>query len=64
MNFKRRHNTTIAAHRANHYLRRFGLKPTPPGQSAPLDRVKEATFGRVYESANSTAKALKSRLGK
>ena len=64
MNFKRRHNATIGAHRANHYLRRFGLKPTPPGQSSSLDRAKEATFGRIYEAANATAKDLKTRLGK
>jgi hypothetical protein len=64
MNFKRRHNATIGAHRANHYIRRFGLKPTPPGSSPALDRAKEATFGRFYEAANTTAKSLKSRLGK
>jgi hypothetical protein len=61
MNFKRRHNTSIGAHRTNHFLRRLGLKPTPPGQSPALDRAKEATFGRIYQAAYDVRQALKAR---
>ena len=61
MNFKRRHNATIGAHRTNRFLRRLGLNPTPPGNNPTLDRVKEATFGRLYEAAHNTATTLKSR---
>ena len=62
INFKRRHNEAIGAHRMNHYLRRAGLKPKPAGQSPTLDRAKEATFGRLYQAADTTAKALKEKL--
>ena len=59
INFKRRHDATIAAHRANKYLRRLGLEPTVPGSSPSLDRVKEATFGRLYGAAEAASKRLK-----
>jgi hypothetical protein len=61
MNFKRRRNAAIGAHRTNHFLRRVGLAPTPAGKSASLDRAKEATFGRLYAAAQSTVDAVKSR---
>ena len=64
INFKRRHNEEIGAHRANHYLRKAGLKPATPGTSPTLDRAKEATFGRLYQAADATAKTLKSKLKK
>ena len=57
INFKRRANATIGAFRTNHYLRKLGLNPTPPGQNPSLDRAKETTFGRLY----SFAKTLKDR---
>ena len=59
INFKRRRNSTIGAFRTNHFLRRLGLKPTPPGKSLPLDRAKEATFGRLYQAAQSLRDKLK-----
>ena len=59
INFKRRHNAEIGAHRTNRYLRKLGLHPTLPGQSPSLDRIKEATFGRLYSFAEATKKRLK-----
>jgi len=59
MNFKRRYNASIGAHRMNKYLRRLGLKPKPPGVSLSLDRAKEATFGRLYAAAESMRNQLK-----
>jgi hypothetical protein len=59
MNFKRRHNVSIGANRTNAFLRRLGLKPTPPGVSPALDRAKEATFGRLYQAAFDLRNRLK-----
>ena len=64
INFKRRYDATIGAHRTNSYLRKLGLSPKAPGQSPTLDRVKEATFGRLYQAADATAKLAKARLRK
>lgn len=35
-------------HRGNHLLRRTGLVPTPVGQSATQDAVKQAAFGALF----------------
>ncbi len=59
INFKLRNNATIGAFRTNRYLRKLGLNPTTPGQNPSLDRAKEATFGRLYAFADTTAKKLK-----
>jgi len=59
INFKRRRNAAIGAHRMNRYLRKLGLNPTAPGKSLPLDRAKEATFGRLYAFAETTRNKLK-----
>jgi hypothetical protein len=59
INFKRRHNSTIGAHRMNRYLRKLGLNPKAPGQSLSLDHAKEATFGRLYSAAETTRNKLK-----
>ena len=64
INFKRRNDATIGAHRANKYLRKIGMRPTAPGVSPALDRVKEATFGRLYSAADSAAKLAKDKLKK
>jgi len=60
INFKRRHNAKIGAHRTNKYLRTLGLKPTAPGISPGVDRAKEATFGRLYSAADALKKKLRS----
>jgi hypothetical protein len=36
-------------YRANYYLRRAGLKPRPPGQSALMDRSKSAAIGALRQ---------------
>jgi hypothetical protein len=59
INFKRRHNATIGAHRMNRYLRKLGVNPTAPGKSDSLDRAKEATFGRAYAAAETLKKKIK-----
>jgi len=59
INFKRRHNETIGAHRMNRYLRKLGLNPTAPGRSLMLDQAKEATFGRLYAAAEMVRSRLK-----
>jgi hypothetical protein len=59
INFKRRHNATIGAHRTNKYLRKLGLNPTAPGVSAGVDRAKEASFGRLYSAAETLKKKVK-----
>lgn len=53
MNFKRKNNATIGAQRANHFLRKMGMKPTLPGKNQGIDRAKEVFFGRLYEAAKS-----------
>jgi len=59
INFKRRHNAAIGAHRTNKYLRRAGIRPTMPGVSLSLDRAKEATFGRLYSAAETLKQRVK-----
>jgi hypothetical protein len=59
INFKRRFNAEIGAHRMNRYLRKLGINPTAPGKSDTLDRAKEATFGRLYSVALSMRNQLK-----
>lgn len=64
INFKRKNNATIGAYRTNRYLRKAGLTPKVPGTNPTLDRVKEATFGRLYQTASSARDVLKAKLGK
>ena len=59
INFKRRHNAAIGAHRTNRYLRKLGMNPTAPGVSPTVDRAKEATFGRLYSAADALKKRVK-----
>ena len=59
INFKRRHNATIGAHRMNKYLRKLGMNPTAPGVSLSKDRAKEATFGWLYSAADALKKKVK-----
>ena len=59
INFKRRHNAAIGAHRMNKYLRKLGMNPKAPGVSTGLDEAKEATFGRLYSAADALKKKIK-----
>jgi hypothetical protein len=63
INFKRVRNDNIGACRTNYYARRFGLLPTEPGRSPSLDRLKNLTFGKLYEGAHAARSALRSRFG-
>jgi len=56
MNFKRRHNSSIGAHRFNHFARKFGMHPEAPGRNKSVDRAKEMFFGRAYEFAKARLK--------
>lgn len=47
-------------YRANYYLRKLGINPTPPGKSAVLDRAKAT----VYSTAYAARRAAKSALGR
>lgn len=64
VNFKRRKDSVIGAHRTNKYLRGLGLHPTEPGISPTMDRLKEATFGRAYQAADAANKLVKGKLRK
>jgi hypothetical protein len=64
INFKRRRNATIGAHRMNHFARKLGLHPTPPGKSPSLDRMKQLTFGQMYETAHAARGFVRSRFGR
>ena len=63
INFKRVRNDAIGAYRANYFARKMGIQPKAPGTSPAVDRLKNLTFGKLYESAHSTRKALRSRFG-
>jgi hypothetical protein len=41
-------------YQVNHFLRRFGLRPTPPGRSAFRDKLKIAGVGILSDSNPST----------
>jgi len=63
INFKRVRNDAIGAYRANYYARKIGWRPTLPGQKPALDRVKNLTFGKLYESAHAARIGLRTRFG-
>jgi hypothetical protein len=41
-------------HQVNHFLRRFGMQPTPPGRSALRDGLKMAAIGMLSKSNPTT----------
>ena len=63
INFKRVRNDAIGAYRANYFARKIGLHPTVPGQRPGADRLKNLTFGKLYEGAYAARTALRSRFG-
>jgi|HubBroStandDraft_5_1064220.scaffolds.fasta_scaffold56971_2 hypothetical protein len=63
INFKRVRNDAIGAYRTNYYARKMGLHPTAPGQSPAIDRMKNLTFGKIYEGVHSTRRVLRTRFG-
>jgi hypothetical protein len=63
INFKRVRNDEIGANRTNYYMRKMGLHPNKPGRSAVMDKVKNLTFGKLYEGMHATRRVLRSRFG-
>jgi hypothetical protein len=63
INFKCVRNDEIGAYRANYYARKIGLHPTMPGRRPAIDRLKNLTFGKLYEGAHATRSTLRSRFG-
>jgi len=63
INFKRVRNDAVGAYRANYYARKIGLHPTTPGRRPALDRVKNLTFGKLYEGVHEARSALRLRFG-
>jgi hypothetical protein len=45
-------------YRANHYLRKLGIKPRPPGENAALDRTKAMAFSTVRSVRQAAKSAL------
>ncbi len=63
INFKRVRNNAIGAYRANYYARKIGMHPTAPEKKPALDRLKNLTFGKLYEGAYAARGALRRRFG-
>ncbi|SNT22500.1 hypothetical protein SAMN05421770_105266 [Granulicella rosea] len=63
INFKRKQNSIIGAHRTNHFARKLGLNPSEPGKSPAIDRLKTMTFGNLYETAHATRTKVRQRFG-
>jgi hypothetical protein len=57
INFHYKDRLLADVYRANHWLRRMGLRPTPPHRSAALDRIKAA----CYSSTRPLADAIRRR---
>ncbi|MCP3709192.1 transcriptional regulator [Paraburkholderia sp. CNPSo 3274] len=58
VNFQFLNTLRADVYRANHYLRKLGINPTPPGQSAVLDRAKAAAFSAVNAARRVAKSAL------
>jgi hypothetical protein len=61
INFEFKGRTKSDVYRANYYLRRIGLTPTPPGQSDVKDRVKRLALP-VMKGAFDLAHTVKDRV--
>jgi hypothetical protein len=58
--FKGREKSDV--YRANYYLRRLGLRPTPPGQSELKDAIKRSVVLPAVQRARTTTKKLRERI--
>jgi hypothetical protein len=63
INFKRVRNDEIGAYRANYYARKIGLHPARPGRRPAIDRLKNLTFGKLYEGVHAARNAVRTRFG-
>ena len=59
LNFQFKNETLGNIYRANHYLRKLGLKPTPPGMNSSLDRLKAFGMSVPVSAAKAYRRALK-----
>jgi hypothetical protein len=62
VNFEFRNRRKSDVYRANYYLRRLGLHPTPPGQSELKDRIKRFAVLPAMQGASGIAMKLRQRL--
>jgi len=62
INFEFNARTKSDVYRANFFLRRLGLRPTPPGQSVLKDRAKRLVLPAM-QSAFEIAHSMKVRVG-
>jgi hypothetical protein len=56
INFEWRDELVPNVHRANFFLRKFGIKPRPPGQSRFIDSMKGAVIAGGFAPARSLAR--------
>jgi len=64
VNFTWRDSELANVYRANHLLRKLGMKPSPPGQSAIKDGAKKAIIAASYVPARDTVRLLRRLKGK
>lgn len=64
VNFQFRGRSRSDVYRANYYLRRLGLEPTPPGRSEIKDTVKRSLFMPAISKAKDLKSVLKGSLSK
>lgn len=55
---------TGRARSCNHYLRKFGLNPSPPGIHPAVDAIKSGTMQFVIPARQSVARSVRSVLGR
>jgi len=52
------------ARSANHYLRKFGLNPSPPGVNSTVDAIKSSAMQFVIPARQTVARSVRSMLGR
>ncbi len=59
VNFTWKDSALANVYRANHFMRRFGLNPTPPGRSALRDTAKKALIAASFIPARDTVRFVR-----
>ncbi len=59
VNFTMKDSERANVYRANHYMRRFGLKPQPPFQSPLKDAAKNALISSTFVPARDTIRLIR-----
>ena len=62
VNFEWRDESLFNVYRANYFLRKIGIRPTPPGQSKFRDEIKHGLMAAGYVPARSMARNAVRRL--